>query len=225
VLELWVVRHGQTDWNLEHRIQGWTDVPLNHVGQIQAKKLGRHLEGIPFVALYTSDLERAHTTATILHQHTGVPIVVDRRLREKRFGTLEGKIQGLRSPLPYTGSAVAPRSSRPLPNANSQHRVATHSPSFMGNSGDPEAESDQSLKHRIGTFLADVTARSQGGRILVVTHGGLIRALLDLVGHPDREALANTSVTRLREKAGLWHPVAVNQAEHLRSDYAFDSNG
>ncbi|QSO45890.1 histidine phosphatase family protein [Alicyclobacillus mengziensis] len=215
MLELWVVRHGQTDWNLDRRIQGWTDVPLNNAGRIQAKKLGKHLEGIPFTALYTSDLLRARTTAAILQQHTGAPVTVDKRLREKYFGALEGKVRATPHPTTPAISAAKARCSR-LVNDSKYRAALTHPLSARASSGDPEAESDHALQERICAFLGDVRAHFTSGRILVVTHGGLIRALLDLVGYPDRDALENTSVTRLRHKTDFWQPVAVNCADHLQ---------
>lgn len=213
MLELWVVRHGQTDWNLARRIQGWTDVPLNNAGRIQAKKLGKHLEGIPFKALFTSDLVRARTTASILQQHTGAPVTVDERLREKYFGALEGKVRTLQM-TPATSAAKA--CSARLVNDSAYRAALTHPLSARASSGDPEVESDHALQERICAFLGDVRAHFSSGRILVVTHGGLIRALLDLVGYPDRDALENTSVTRLRDKANVWQAVAVNCADHLQ---------
>lgn len=90
MLDLWIVRHGETDWNLQGRIQGWTDVPLNAKGITQAHRLAKHLEGIPFRAVYSSDLKRAVNTANILATHILAPQFVHTALRERGFGMGEG---------------------------------------------------------------------------------------------------------------------------------------
>ncbi len=88
--ELLLIRHGQTDWNLEGRYTGQTDVPLNAKGISQAKTLARRLANEPLEAIYTSDLSRARQTAELLAQATMAPLVVDRRLREIDQGQWEG---------------------------------------------------------------------------------------------------------------------------------------
>ena len=85
---LWLVRHGETDWNADGRFQGWTDVPLNETGRAQAERLGRSLAGHEFDGVWSSDLIRAIETARIA---VGEP-TVDRRLRELDFGDLEGSV-------------------------------------------------------------------------------------------------------------------------------------
>lgn len=88
--ELLIVRHGQTDWNLQRRIQGHTDIPLNETGKLEAKKLAETLRHSYFAACYTSDLVRAQETASILAQSHNLPVRTDTRLRERHFGPWEG---------------------------------------------------------------------------------------------------------------------------------------
>jgi broad specificity phosphatase PhoE len=90
--ELWLVRHGQTDWNLEGRYQGQTDIPLNPTGIEQAKQLGLSLPRQPYTALYSSDLKRARMTSDILNERFNLPVLVDRRLREINQGDWEGQL-------------------------------------------------------------------------------------------------------------------------------------
>ncbi|HSF22344.1 MAG TPA: histidine phosphatase family protein, partial [Burkholderiales bacterium] len=85
-----VIRHGETAWNREKRMQGTTDTPLSEVGREQARALGRRLAAHAFAALYTSDLARAWDTARAIAEFTGREAVTDPRLQERRFGIFEG---------------------------------------------------------------------------------------------------------------------------------------
>ncbi len=88
-MKLYLVRHGQTDWNIDHRIQGSTDIPLNDTGIKQAEELAKQLKGKQFDAIYSSPLTRARQTAQILTGRDD--LILDEDLRERYFGELEGK--------------------------------------------------------------------------------------------------------------------------------------
>ena len=88
--EIWIVRHGQTDWNVEGRYQGQADRPLNAVGLAQAQQAAEQLRRRDFAAIYSSDLQRARVTAEIIAGQLGLPVQVDRRLREVNQGEWEG---------------------------------------------------------------------------------------------------------------------------------------
>jgi 2,3-bisphosphoglycerate-dependent phosphoglycerate mutase len=90
--ELWLVRHGQTDWNLQGRYQGHADIPLNKAGLSQAKALAEELLGQSFNAIFCSDLQRASTTAEIVGAKLGITVTRDKRLREIDQGDWEGHL-------------------------------------------------------------------------------------------------------------------------------------
>ncbi len=85
-----LARHGETDWNRAGRFQGWADPPLNETGRAQARELAARLAADPFEAVYSSDLRRAHETALIVAEPHGVPVLVDRGLREVDVGSWAG---------------------------------------------------------------------------------------------------------------------------------------
>src|SRR5213076_218915 len=87
---LLLARHGETDWNREGRWQGWADPPLNAAGRAQAHELAEQLRSVPFDAVYSSDLRRAHETAEIVAAPHAVPVVADLGLREIDVGSWSG---------------------------------------------------------------------------------------------------------------------------------------
>ena len=92
--EIWFIRHGETDWNRQRRLQGWQDIPLNEFGRNQAGLLASRLRedarGTPFDAIYSSDLQRAHATATPVSEQLDLRVRVEPGIRERGFGVLEG---------------------------------------------------------------------------------------------------------------------------------------
>jgi 2,3-bisphosphoglycerate-dependent phosphoglycerate mutase len=100
---LLLVRHGETDWNAEGKLQGHTDRPLNEYGRRQAQALADRLAAEQVDALYASDLCRARETAEILGERLGLPVDVDPDLREKNWGTWEGLTSDERLEVAYEG--------------------------------------------------------------------------------------------------------------------------
>lgn len=91
-MTIYVTRHGETDWNVMKKIQGWTDIPLNAKGKEQALSLHEQLKDIPFKAIYASDLKRAFETATIIKgDREDIPLYKEPRLREFCYGDIEGQ--------------------------------------------------------------------------------------------------------------------------------------
>lgn len=154
-MHLLLIRHGETDWNNERRIQGNTDTPLNANGIAQAQQLAARIVGEKIDALYASPLDRARATAEIIAQQAGVALILDDRLKEKGLGDLEGlTVDEFRARYPdlYRGWISS----------------VNHFPL-------PGEESPAQLRERIVTFLDDLRARhSNGARVGAVTHGGTI---------------------------------------------------
>lgn len=198
--KLIVVRHGETPWNREKRMQGTTDTPLSDVGQAQARALGRRLAGHEFAALYASDLARARDTASIIAEHTGRKLVMDSRLRERRFGIFEG----------LTAGEIQERF--PAEHA----RFGSRDPDYEV----PGGESARGFAGRCLGCLSEIAGRHRGEEIVVVTHGlvldSLYRAAQGL-GHGERRPvpLINASLNFFDHGAGRWRLVLWGDVAHL----------
>ena len=181
---LTLVRHGQTDWNLERRIQGSTDIPLNETGRAQAAEAAALLASGTHHAIYASPLVRARQTAEIIAETLGLAAPeLSRDMREREFGEAEGML------------------------------VVDYHAQFGGwHSEVPGAESLATVRDRALDALAEI-ARDTRERsapaaesVIVVTHGGVIRALLDHAsgGTLPREGqlLGNGSVHRFEASPG-----------------------
>jgi len=148
---LWLIRHGQTDWNIEGRYQGQADVPLNTAGLEQARQLAARLQGERFDAIFSSDLLRARQTADILASRAGMAPRFDPRLREIDQGEWEGHLM----------SDIIRRYSRQYHN-RSRHPESARAPG---------GESVLEVARRV-TAAVDGYARSYpGGVVAVVSHG------------------------------------------------------
>jgi broad specificity phosphatase PhoE len=180
VTTLLLTRHGETDWNAERRWQGHSDPPLNERGREQAHELAATLDGVDVI--YASDLARARETAEILGARLGLQVRFDPRLRERSFGAWEGK----------TWDELEERSADAL---EKWRAGETH--------GAEDAEPYEDFSSRVESFLEHVLERHPAERVLVVAHGGSIRAIhafaegLDYArDHPRIPAVANCGLSR-----------------------------
>lgn len=172
--DFYLMRHGETDWNLEGRILGQGDPPLNAKGRSQGQGLAERVAGIDFDALYTSDLTRARMTAELVAAgRPGLSIECDPRLREGNAGDATGMF-----------------------------RAEVHSRWILDEPhGLPAgAESRDQLGTRVVAFMAEAAARHSAQTVGVVTHGGVLRAVMaHLLGLPFSQKLPfafdNCSVT------------------------------
>jgi broad specificity phosphatase PhoE len=122
---LLLVRHGETDWNADGRLQGHTDRPLNDYGRRQAETLAAELEGETFDAIYASDLARARETAEIVGERLHVPVELDPDLREKNWGSWEGLTPVERDRVEFVGESTEQHQRRIL---GSLERIARRHP-------------------------------------------------------------------------------------------------
>lgn len=153
--QLYLIRHGQTDWNLRAMLQGQTDIPLNEMGRRQAMEARERLAGVHFDAVYSSPLRRAMDTAQLVSGWPMEKIRADQRLIEIAFGPYEGKATHT------LGPAFAPFFAEP----------ATYRPPEGG-------ESLQSVLQRTADFLAFVAREHAGQTLLVAGHGAALHAML-----------------------------------------------
>ena len=156
--KLYIVRHGETVWNREGRIQGHTDVGLSERGLEQALLLGRRLESVALDASYASDLSRASVTAEVILKGRDIPLYATPRLREYHKGAFEG-----------------------LTEAELRSRYPSEYPGYVAKDLDyaPEGgESTRGVSVRMGAVINEIKERHLHDNVLVVGHGGSLRAAM-----------------------------------------------
>lgn len=196
-VEVHLLRHGRTVWNLEGRAQGHTDVELDEVGHRQAKAAAVALARIELTRIVTSDLRRALQTAAYVEQETGVRATLEPRLRETSWGVREG----------LTLAEFAARH----PDEHAAWEASGRTVAIAGG----EAESDVLV--RVRAAMRDLVASAEPGeRIVVISHGGALKsAVAALLDWPDADptrlrGMANCAVTRVDVHAGRGTMVAYN---------------
>jgi len=148
---IYIIRHGQTDWNIEHRTQGQTDIVLNTNGIKQAELITQKIANLKIDSIISSDLKRAYMTAQIINKNFNKTIETDKRLREFCFGTLEG----------ITRDKI----------------TQEIWDDFNKNPKKFNAETKEEIFNRIKSFIDDIKSNNINKNTLVVTHGGPIRMI------------------------------------------------
>lgn len=197
MLEVWLIRHGETDWNAQRRWQGQSDVPLNDLGRRQAEALAARLRRQTFDAIHSSDLSRAHETARLVFPNQ--TIVPEPRLRELNFGSFEGKTW---DQLQESDAAMLKRW-REDPYACQP----------------PGGEHFGQVVSRAKAWYQELPAQ---GKIAAVAHGGVIRALTyAITGTPAGAgwgfSFDNGSVTILQRFQTTTILKRVNDTAHLEN--------
>lgn len=203
------IRHGETLWNVDSRIQGHLNIGLNDTGRWQAERLGMALKDEPITAIYASDLSRAHDTALAVSRRTGVPVQAEPGLRERSFGEFEGRtFAEIETELPEQAQ-----------------RWRQRDPSFTPAGG----ESLLMLEARVLSVAGRLAAQHPGEQIALFAHGGVIDILYRAATRLDLQAartwaLGNTAINRL-----LWSPegfslVGWADVQHLSEDTLDESS-
>ena len=177
-----VVRHGETAWNVDTRIQDHLDIPLNATGLWQARQLGDALAGEAISAIYTSDLLRARKTAQAVADATGAALVDEPGLRERAFGSFQGR----------TFAEVETE------HPEQARRWRQRDPDYAPDGG----ESLRVLRERVVDTTHRLAARHPGELVLLVTHGGVLDVLYRAATRQDIQAprtwqLGNAAINRL----------------------------
>lgn len=203
------IRHGETDWNVDTRLQGQLDIPLNPTGHWQAARLAAAVADDRLSALYASDLSRAHQTAQALAQGNGGAVVLDPGLRERRFGIFQGMT------FPEI-EARWPADAR---------RWRERDPDFTPEGG----ESLRVFFDRCVTTVHRLAAAHAGQGIALVAHGGvmdcLYRAALGIeLQAPRAWLLGNASINRLLFTGTGLTLVGWSDTQHLQADKSLDDS-
>jgi 2,3-bisphosphoglycerate-dependent phosphoglycerate mutase len=194
------IRHGQTAWNADARIQGHTDIGLDAVGQWQAERLAAALAGEELHAVYSSDLSRARQTAAPLAERAGLELRLDAGLRERAFGEFEG----------LSFAQIEQR----WPDQAARWR--RRDPDFGARGGETLA----AFYRRSIEAITRLVAPHLGQAVAIVTHGGVLDSLHRAATRVGLESqrtwlLGNTSVNRLLHGADGLVIVSWNDESHL----------
>jgi probable phosphoglycerate mutase len=211
--EIIVIRHGETEWNVQRRFQGHGDSPLTELGELQAQAVAESLRGSTVHAIYSSDLPRALRTAEAVARaawsadETSRPFLTDRRIRERHHGVFEG-LSTAEIETRYPGEI---------------ERYRAGDPDYAM----PEGESLNRRHARVVEFFEEVAARHRGERVVAVTHGGVLDSLFRHVagvpvGPPRTFELPNAARNVFRREPHRW--LLVSWGEVVEVEYAVGSS-
>lgn len=202
----WLIRHGETQWNANKRLQGWLDIPLSPVGIKQAEQLGDYLRSPSFDirvdAVVGSDLSRAFETARIAASHFGHDIEPNPGLRERCYGIYQGQDWASLNIMLADSQGVNFRD----PKQDIEEGEALHS-----------------FEHRVISTFEDLAKRHQGQNILAFSHGGVIDIAWRKASQLSLDAkrggpILNASINQFSiDENGGWNMVAWGQVEHLET--------
>lgn len=198
--ELIIVRHGETEWNLDGRMQGHADSNLTPRGFRQAEAVAARLVQERIDAIHSSDLGRAIRMAEVLGRAKGVTVIPDARLRERNMGIFQGltvEEMSRRFPVEYD-------------------RFASRQVDYVI----PDGESMRQCHDRVITGLQSIADRYPGCRVVVVTHGGPLSAAfrhtMQLpINAPRRWSLFNASMNRFEVQGTRWRLLVWGDLTHL----------
>ncbi len=204
------IRHGETVWNAELRMQGQLDTALSERGRWQAGRVAEALAGEGLEAVIASDLSRALDTARAIADSAKIEVEIDRGLRERSFGIFEG----------YTYAEIDER----WPTDAARWR--RHEPDF----GPEEGETFRDFHERAVSAATRIAARHAGRSIAIVTHGGVLDCLYRAAANipleaPRSWALGNAAINRLLYTPRGFALVGWSDTAHLDGDMPLDDAG
>jgi 2,3-bisphosphoglycerate-dependent phosphoglycerate mutase len=197
---LCIVRHGETAWNAEHRVQGQLDVPLNAIGQAQAEAAAKVLGGEKFSAIYSSDLARAQQTAQPTASRLAMSVALNKDLRERHYGIFER----------LTYAEVKQK----FP--EDYARFEAREPGYDFRTG----ESLSAFSERSIAVISRIADRHAGESILVFTHGGVLDMLQRFITGSELSTqrgfgIPNAGLNRIELVDGRWQIRAWADTAHL----------
>ncbi|MDP6295025.1 MAG: histidine phosphatase family protein [SAR324 cluster bacterium] len=177
--EIILIRHGETEWNSQKRMQGHSNSNLSEVGRGQIQELGELMKNVSFDHIYSSDSLRARQTAEAITQYSGHTLQFDQRIREKNLGVFEGLTS-------TEAKERHPEIYRLFKTAGANYVI-------------DEGESTQQLLERALEFIEEIRLRHPQERVVMVTHGGVVRVLMKhalglSIDAPTRFLIKNTGI-------------------------------
>lgn len=161
-MELYVIRHGKTDWNKEYRFQGAKDIPLNDEGRQSAITLSKRLETTHFDQIYSSPLSRAYETACIIKGNRNIPLIVNPEIIELSFGDMEG--------IPHDQWMNTDNPRKYFFTAPEKYVAPTGGESFTSGM--------KRTKHFVQTVIEPIYQKLPDARIMIVAHGAILAAMM-----------------------------------------------
>lgn len=201
ITRICLIRHGETAWNAQHRLQGHEDIALNRHGETQALAVASALQHQEFAAIYHSDLQRAAATARAIAAARTVPVIAEPALRERHFGILQG-LSRVESEQRFPGLYA---------------EIRTRNPHIAPPGG---GESLDSFARRISNTLHDIAVRHAGQSVLIVSHGGCMDIMYRVVtGKPLTEPrdfpLGNATLNWIDYQDARWNLRVWDEKAHL----------
>ncbi|MEE2599831.1 MAG: histidine phosphatase family protein, partial [SAR324 cluster bacterium] len=197
--EITLIRHGETEWNSQQRMQGHSNSDLSAEGRGQIQALGKWMKYVSFDHIYSSDTLRAMQTAKAITQYTGHTLHLDKRIREKNLGVFEG----------LTSNEAKER----FPDVYNLFKTAGRN--YVIDKG----ESTQQLLDRSLEFIEEIRLRHPDQRVVIVTHGGVVRVLMKhtlglSIDAPTNFMIKNTGIFGLIWKEN-WLVTQMGEVSHL----------
>jgi probable phosphoglycerate mutase len=203
---VYLIRHGETEWNIIGRWQGILDVQLNEVGREQARKLAEDAKSTGIEAIYSSDLSRALDTAQALAAPLGLNPILDTRLRELDIGIFQGlKEAEIKQKHPEEFAAFL---ANPL-----KYRI-------------PEGESRMDMQERVFAAWTDMIGKNQFKTIALVSHNGTLKMLLSAL-FPEKtdffqsHSIPNATLNLLKRSEDTWHLESLSESSKQQSNAGY----